>query len=103
MQNIADETGISKSSLYFYFNSKETIFKEVYEYCHKLDVDACNQGIITFIQGKKGHEIKITVKMHITPIKQDLSALCIVIFITLLLLYITPNQFKNMATKLIPP
>ncbi len=45
MQNIADETGISKSSLYFYFDSKETIFKEVYEYCHKLDVDACNQGI----------------------------------------------------------
>lgn len=45
MQNIADETGISKSSLYFYFDSKETIFKEVYEYCHKLYVDACNQGI----------------------------------------------------------
>lgn len=45
MQNIADETGISKSSLYFYFDSKETIFKEVYEYCHKLDVDACNHGI----------------------------------------------------------
>lgn len=45
MQNIADETGISKSTLYFYFDSKETIFKEVYEYCHKLDVKACNQGI----------------------------------------------------------
>lgn len=45
MQKIADEVGLSKATLYFYFDSKETLFREVYEYCHKLDVEACNAGI----------------------------------------------------------
>lgn len=45
MQNIANEVGLSKATLYFYFDSKETLVREVYEYCHQMDVKACNQGI----------------------------------------------------------
>lgn len=45
MQAIANEVGLSKATLYFYFDSKETLLREVYEYCHKMDVDACNKGI----------------------------------------------------------
>ena len=45
MQSIANEVGLSKATLYFYFDSKETLFREVYEYCHQLDVEACNKGI----------------------------------------------------------
>ncbi|MDD7280381.1 TetR/AcrR family transcriptional regulator [Floccifex sp.] len=45
MQMIADGVGISKATLYFYFDSKEALFKEVYHYCHQLDVEACNAGL----------------------------------------------------------
>lgn len=45
MQAIADEVGIAKGTLYFYFDSKETLYNEVFDYCHKLDVEACNASL----------------------------------------------------------
>ncbi|MDO4501304.1 MAG: TetR/AcrR family transcriptional regulator [Erysipelotrichaceae bacterium] len=45
MQNIATEVGLTKSTLYFYFDSKDSLLKEVYNYCHDRDALACNEGI----------------------------------------------------------
>lgn len=45
MQDIGKEVGLTKSSLYFYFDSKESLINEVYMYCHNKDVKACNEGI----------------------------------------------------------
>ncbi len=45
MANIAKEVGISKSTLYFHFESKEQLLSEVFLYCHKLDYDSCNVGL----------------------------------------------------------
>ena len=45
MQKIANEVGITKSTLYFYFDSKESLYQEVYFHCHRLDAIACNEGL----------------------------------------------------------
>lgn len=45
MQDIANAVGITKSTIYFYFDSKAELIQEVFEYCHQKDVDACNEGL----------------------------------------------------------
>lgn len=45
MQDIANKVGISKSTLYFYFDSKESLYREVFLHCHRMDCQACNEGI----------------------------------------------------------
>lgn len=45
MQDIAAAAGISKATLYFYFDSKAALIQEVYQYCYQMDIEACNQGM----------------------------------------------------------
>ncbi|MCI9059077.1 MAG: TetR/AcrR family transcriptional regulator [Lachnospiraceae bacterium] len=45
MQDIAAATGISKATLYFYFDSKAALIQEVYQHCYQMDVKACNQDV----------------------------------------------------------
>ena len=52
MQDIANAAGISKATLYFYFDSKAALIQEVHQHCYQMDVDACNFGME---QEKDGH------------------------------------------------
>lgn len=45
MQQIANEVGISKASLYFYFESKVALVQQVYQWCFSMDVEACREGM----------------------------------------------------------
>ncbi len=45
MQDIAAAAGISKATLYFYFDSKAALIQEVYQHCYQMDIEACNQGV----------------------------------------------------------
>ena len=45
MQDIANAAGISKATLYFYFDSKAALIQEVHQHCYQMDVDACNFGM----------------------------------------------------------
>lgn len=45
MQDIANAAGISKATLYFYFDSKAALIQEVYQHCYQMDIEACNEGV----------------------------------------------------------
>lgn len=45
MQDIATAAGISKATLYFYFDSKAALIQEVYQHCYQMDIEACNLGV----------------------------------------------------------
>lgn len=45
MQDIANAVGISKATLYFYFESKVALVQTVYQYCYSMDAEACRAGM----------------------------------------------------------
>lgn len=45
MQDIANRIGISKGTLYFYYDSKNSLIQDTYQYCYQMDIDACNKGL----------------------------------------------------------
>ncbi len=45
MQDIASAAGISKATLYFYFDSKVELVQTVYQYCYSMDAEACREGM----------------------------------------------------------
>ena len=45
IQNIADEAGIAKGTVYLYFSSKENLIQQVLMYCNGLDIEACEKDL----------------------------------------------------------